>query len=47
MTRLLATAAVVCSFVLGGEASANDDVMKLTQDPNQWVLQTGDYANTR
>ncbi|MBP2149660.1 alcohol dehydrogenase (cytochrome c) [Xanthobacter flavus] len=21
--------------------------MKLTQDPNQWVLQTGDYANTR
>ncbi|WP_454918953.1 lanthanide-dependent methanol dehydrogenase XoxF5 [Xanthobacter sediminis] len=26
---------------------ANDSVLKLTQDPNQWVLQTGDYANTR
>ncbi|MFG1478388.1 lanthanide-dependent methanol dehydrogenase XoxF5 [Xanthobacter sp. V4C-4] len=26
---------------------ANDGVLKLTQDPNQWVLQTGDYANTR
>jgi alcohol dehydrogenase (cytochrome c) len=28
-------------------AIANDEVQKLTQDPNQWVLQTGDYANTR
>jgi PQQ-dependent dehydrogenase (methanol/ethanol family) len=28
-------------------ALANDEVQKLTQDPNQWVLQTGDYANTR
>src|SRR3954454_2265377 len=27
--------------------AANEEVMKLTQDPNQWVLQTGDYANTR
>ncbi|WP_370640758.1 MULTISPECIES: lanthanide-dependent methanol dehydrogenase XoxF5 [Xanthobacter] len=26
---------------------ANEGVLKLTQDPNQWVLQTGDYANTR
>jgi alcohol dehydrogenase (cytochrome c) len=28
-------------------ASANEEVQKLTQDPNQWVIQTGDYANTR
>jgi alcohol dehydrogenase (cytochrome c) len=28
-------------------ASASEEVQKLTQDPNQWVLQTGDYANTR
>ncbi|MGA0593668.1 lanthanide-dependent methanol dehydrogenase XoxF5 [Enterovirga sp. CN4-39] len=28
-------------------ALANDEVMKLTQDPNQQVLQTVDYANTR
>jgi lanthanide-dependent methanol dehydrogenase len=28
-------------------ALANDDVMKLQQDPNQWALPTGDYANTR
>ena len=28
-------------------ASANDEVQKLIQDPNQWAIQTGDYANTR
>jgi alcohol dehydrogenase (cytochrome c) len=28
-------------------ALANDDLQKLIQDPNQWVIQTGDYANTR
>ncbi|WP_408647725.1 lanthanide-dependent methanol dehydrogenase XoxF5 [Xanthobacter dioxanivorans] len=28
-------------------ARANESVLKLSQDPNQWVLQTGDYANTR
>jgi PQQ-dependent dehydrogenase (methanol/ethanol family) len=28
-------------------ASANEDLQKLIQDPNQWVIQTGDYANTR
>ena len=30
-----------------GQAFANDEILKLTADPNQWVLQTGDYANTR
>ena len=34
----MATAAVA------GPASANDEVQKLTNDPNQWVLQTGNYA---
>jgi lanthanide-dependent methanol dehydrogenase len=28
-------------------ALANDQLQKLIQDPNQWVIQTGDYANTR
>jgi alcohol dehydrogenase (cytochrome c) len=28
-------------------ALANDALQKLIQDPNQWVIQTGDYANTR
>ncbi|MFG1345058.1 lanthanide-dependent methanol dehydrogenase XoxF5 [Xanthobacter autotrophicus DSM 431] len=48
MRRLfgLTAAAAVTAFV-GAPAQANDSVLKLTQDPNQWVLQTGDYANTR
>jgi alcohol dehydrogenase (cytochrome c) len=28
-------------------AFANDELIKLQQDPNQWVMPTGDYANTR
>jgi len=28
-------------------ASANDALTKLSQDPNQWAMPTGDYANTR
>ena len=30
-----------------GEASANDELIKLSKDPNQWVMPTGNYANTR
>src|ERR1700722_7977995 len=28
-------------------ALANDELMKLEKDPNQWVMPTGDYANHR
>jgi lanthanide-dependent methanol dehydrogenase len=47
MRTLLAVLGLVGSLALTGGARANDDVMKMTQDPNQWVIQTGDYANTR
>jgi alcohol dehydrogenase (cytochrome c) len=30
-----------------GGASANDELIKLSKDPNQWVMPTGNYANTR
>ena len=43
----IVTALAAGSALFGAHANANDSVMKLTQDPNQWVLQTGDYANTR
>ena len=39
--------ALVGTVALTVPALANDEVTKLSQDPNQWVLQTGDYANTR
>jgi PQQ-dependent dehydrogenase (methanol/ethanol family) len=44
---------VVLATVLLGAASAswpvvaNEALMKMTQDPKQWALPTGDYANTR
>lgn len=48
MRRLLVlTAAAAAMTFASAPAGANDSVLKLTQDPNQWVLQTGDYANTR
>jgi len=47
MKNLIAWLGLVCSLLLGTHAFANDEVQKLTQDPNQWVLQAGDYANTR
>ncbi len=30
-----------------GPALANDELLKLEKDPNQWVMPTGDYANHR
>jgi alcohol dehydrogenase (cytochrome c) len=30
-----------------GSAAANDELLKLQKDPNQWVMPTGDYANQR
>src|ERR1700747_2154493 len=39
-------AAPVLALCVGG-ASANDELIKLSKDPNQWVIPTGNYANTR
>src|SRR5437588_84156 len=33
--------------VVAGGASANDELIKLSKDPNQWVMPTGNYANWR
>jgi len=38
-------APVLALFASG--ASANDELIKLSKDPNQWVMPTGNYANTR
>ena len=48
MQKLLLTASL--SALLAGlsvPASANEDLMKMTQNPNDWVMQSGDYANHR
>ncbi len=39
---------LACSaLVLAGPALANDELIKMEQDANQWVMPTGDYANHR
>ncbi|MCA8882235.1 MAG: PQQ-dependent dehydrogenase, methanol/ethanol family, partial [Rhodobacteraceae bacterium] len=46
MTKLLYLSTAI---LVGGalSASANADLQTLIDDPNQWVIQTGDYANQR
>lgn len=47
MKRLLTMLAIMS---IGGGAQvafANDELQKLIDDPNQWAIQTGDYANLR
>jgi alcohol dehydrogenase (cytochrome c) len=46
----LSTFALALSSVIAfsaGTAMANDELLKLQKDPNQWVMPTGDYANQR
>jgi len=33
--------------LFSGAASANEELIKLSKDPNQWAMPAGDYANTR
>ena len=39
--------AVVALLACTSPAWANDDVIKLSSDPNNWVIQSGDYAGHR
>ena len=43
----IALATTAMSFSLAGGALANDDLQGLISDSKNWVIQTGDYANTR
>ncbi len=47
MKRLFASIISVSSLALNTAAFANKSVMKGTQDAKQWVIQAGNYANTR
>jgi alcohol dehydrogenase (cytochrome c) len=47
MKILLASLVSVSSLALMTPASALQSEMSLTQNPNDWVIQSGDYANTR
>ncbi|MET0314115.1 MAG: lanthanide-dependent methanol dehydrogenase XoxF5 [Hansschlegelia sp.] len=47
MRNVAIAAGLLASAALSLPALANDDLAKLIKDPKQWVIQTGDYANTR
>ena len=47
MGRIVLATALLGAASAFWPAAANEDLMKLTQDPKQWAIQTGDYANTR
>lgn len=44
---LLATLLSSAAVFAAGSASANDELIKMQQNPKDWVMPTGDYANTR
>ena len=44
---LLASCVGAFAALTAGAASANDDLMKMAQNPKEWVMPTGDYYNQR
>lgn len=44
---LLMSWVAAAAFFAHGAAYANDELIRLSQDPRQWVMPTGDYANQR
>src|SRR5271154_2759924 len=44
---LLASCFGAAALFTAGYAAANDELTKLSADPNQWVMPTQNYANTR
>ena len=47
MRKSALTCALLATTVFGSPVLANEGVSKLISDPNNWVLQTGDYFNQR
>jgi lanthanide-dependent methanol dehydrogenase len=44
---LIGTALTTAAMLAAGSGYANDELTKLSQDAKQWVMPTGNYANTR
>src|SRR5215470_12385651 len=48
MSKYLVTTCLTTAALLStGAAFANDELAKLQQDPKQWAMQAGNFANTR
>ena len=46
-TFLLTTCFGAVAALAAGTAHANDELIRMSQNPKDWVMQTGDYANNR
>src|SRR5436189_4131856 len=44
---LFATCLVAVTAFAASAAGANEELIKMSQNPKDWVMPTGDYANTR
>src|SRR3979490_1134170 len=44
---LIATCLGAIAALAAGAANANDELSKMSQNPKDWVMPAGDYANTR
>ena len=44
---LIATGLVAVAAFAAGAANANEELIKMSQNPKDWVMPTGNYANTR
>src|ERR1700760_3755187 len=44
---LLATGLGMMAALAAGSAAANDELNRMSQNPAEWTMPTGDYANTR
>ena len=44
---LLSTCLGAAALFAAGSAYANQELMKMSQNPKDWVMPTGDYANHR
>lgn len=47
MRNVLLVSCLSVAALAAGGALANDELIKMTQNPKDWVMPTGDYANTR
>ena len=49
MMRIVPVGAAVAALLAGlsSAASANDELLIMEKNPNNWVMPTGNYANTR
>ena len=47
MRYFLLTACLGVAAMFAGSVQANDDLIKMSQNPKDWVMPTGDYSNQR